>query len=252
MLRFGSSSLLHHHQPRTQLLARALSNSAIDYDKLLTRRSRARQPSAIRAMQPLVALPGMISLGGGMPNPATFPFASITAELKDGSGARIELSGAQLDAALQYSPTPGLPSLVKHLKRLQEWEHGAGANVEVCVTTGSADALSKAFDALLDADDSLLLESPTFSGSLAYLQPIGCRLVGVECDALGLRPDALEAILRGWDEVHEGRRRPRVLYTIPSGSNPTGASLDLARKRHLYEIARMHAGARTPWATPPV
>lgn len=214
--------------------------AAIDYGSYLTRRSIARKPSAIRALQPLVALPGMISLGGGMPNPSTFPFTRITAELADGSGS-IELTGPTLQAALQYSPTPGLPSLVAHLKRLQDAEHGPlRPDTEVCVTTGSADALSKAFDALVDEGDALLVESPTFSGSLAYLQPIGCKLVGVDCDGKGLRPDILGQTLEQWDEAREGAPRPRVLYTIPSGGNPTGASQDAERKREIYEIARRY------------
>jgi len=31
-----------------------------DYDKFLSNRSKARKPSAIRALQPLIALPGMV------------------------------------------------------------------------------------------------------------------------------------------------------------------------------------------------
>ena len=89
---------------------RSLSTrSIVDYDSFLTRASLARQPSPIRALQPLVNLPGMISLGGGMPNPATFPFSRITAELADGT--TLELAGSGLEQALQYSPTPGLPPL---------------------------------------------------------------------------------------------------------------------------------------------
>ena len=215
-----------------------MTTRVVEYASRLTRRSLARQPSAIRALQPLVAQPGMISLGGGMPNPATFPFTKITASLKDGS--EIELGGPRLEASLQYSPTLGLPPLVAHLQALQAAEHGAGDR-QVCVTTGSADALSKAFDALVDEGDTLLVESPTYSGSLAYLQPIGCQLVGVRCDADGLDPSDLEATLSGWDEArNEGRRRPRVLYTIPTGGNPIGASLSLARRLRLLEVARRY------------
>jgi len=205
--------------PRSAAISTAAAaevGGAIDYASYLTRRSRSRRPSAIRALQPLVAMPGMISLGGGMPNPSTFPFAKLTAELTDGTS--VELSGASLEAALQYSPTQGLPALVAHLERLQDDEHGrASEDRQLCVTTGSADALSKAFDALLVEGDALLVESPTYSGSLAYLQPLGCRLVGVPCDGAGLQPAALEAVLAGWDEASEGARRPRVLYTIPTG-----------------------------------
>jgi len=31
-----------------------------DYDRFLSKRSKARKPSAIRALQPLIALPGMV------------------------------------------------------------------------------------------------------------------------------------------------------------------------------------------------
>jgi kynurenine/2-aminoadipate aminotransferase len=67
---------------------------------------------------------------------------------------------------------------------------------------------------------------------------MGCKLVGVECDADGLNPAALDAVLRAWDEAAEGCRRPRVLYTIPTGGNPTGATMDGARRAQLYEVAR--------------
>ena len=215
-----------------------MTTRVVEYASRLTRRSLARQPSAIRALQPLVAQPGMISLGGGMPNPSTFPFTKITASLRDGS--EIVLSGTRLEASLQYSPTLGLPPLLTHLQALQEAEHRV-SDRQVCVTTGSADALSKAFDALLEEGDALLVESPTYSGSLAYLQPIGCQLVGVRCDADGLDPSHLEEILAGWDEgCNGGRRRPRVLYTIPTGGNPTGASLSLARRQRVYEVARTY------------
>ena len=35
---------------------------------------------------------------------------------------------------------------------------------------------------LLDEHSSLLIESPTYSGSLAYLKPIGCFMKGVRAD----------------------------------------------------------------------
>ena len=101
----------------------------------------------------------------------------------------------------------------------------------ITVTTGSQDALGKAFDMLLGEGDSLLCEAPTYSGSLAYLQAIpGLNLAGVGVDEDGLIPQELERILSEWDSAHglggaKGWKRPKVLYTIPTGSNPTGVSL---------------------------
>ncbi|KAL9186804.1 hypothetical protein ACHAXT_010524 [Thalassiosira profunda] len=181
----------------------------------------------------------MISLGGGMPNAATFPFEKISVQCR-GTEAKLTLEGKSLEEALQYSPTPGLPALNALLWERQVEEHNppecTGIERALTITQGSQDGLSKAFDMLLDADDALLVESPTYSGSLAYLQPKGCKLVEIECDDGGLIPEKLEATLRKWDEAVDGRR-PRALYTIPTGSNPTGASLSLERKRRIYDIA---------------
>ena len=40
--------------------------AGMDYSSYLSRQSKLREPSPIRALQPLVKIPGMISLGGGM------------------------------------------------------------------------------------------------------------------------------------------------------------------------------------------
>lgn len=212
----------------------------INYDGYLSERSKARRPSAIRALQPLLAEPGMISLGGGMPNKDTFPFKSLTCST---DGGTFELTGADLEEVLQYSGTRGLRSLLAHLQGIQQAEHGTTTPdpYEICVSTGSQDALSKAFDLFTAGgphDAPVLVEEPTYSGSLAYLQPTGTHLVGVPCDSGGLDPQALAEILRGWNASSSGSPRPRVLYTIPVGSNPTGASLTLERKKDIYSIAR--------------
>lgn len=51
-------------------------------------------------------------------------------------------------------------------------------------------------------------------------------------------PEALQKILEVWDPADE--RKPRVLYTIPNGGNPTGASMTLERKQKVYELARKY------------
>ena len=44
---------------------------------------------------------------------------------------------------------------------------------------------------LLNPEDTLLMEEPTYSGSLAFLKPHGCNLVGVQTDPGGMIPEAL-------------------------------------------------------------
>ena len=75
----------------------------MNYLKYFTERSAARKPSAIRALQKFLLIPGMITLGGGNPHPSTFPFKDMKFTLKDGS--EIEISPEDMQTCLQYSAT---------------------------------------------------------------------------------------------------------------------------------------------------
>lgn len=87
------------------------------------------------------------------------------------------------------------------------------------------------------------------------LLPKGYTLLPVRCDEHGMVPEALSELLDGvkagaareeggggWEREHPGTaaapRMPRVLYCIPTGGNPTGASLPVQRKQQIYEICR--------------
>ncbi|KAJ3049550.1 hypothetical protein HK097_009467 [Rhizophlyctis rosea] len=182
----------------------------------------------------------MISLGGGNPNPGTFPYRSMTFTLQ--TGEVIEVSEADMQKALQYSPTNGLPDFVAWLKSLQITEHKPPyENFELCVGNGSQDVLTKAcetaFEMLIAEGDYLLIESPAYVGSLAFLKPLSCQFVEVATDAEGLNPDVLENVLATWPDAST---RPKVLYTVPIGGNPTGTSTTLERKKRIYEIAKRY------------
>jgi aromatic amino acid aminotransferase I len=55
-------------------------------------------------------------------------------------------------------------------------------------------------------------------------------------DEHGLIPSALRAILDSTPPSPVTGRKPRVLYTIPSGQNPTGAIMPVERKREVYKV----------------
>jgi kynurenine/2-aminoadipate aminotransferase len=190
---------------------------------------------------PLLKIPGMISLGGGLPHPSSFPFKAMSVELS--CGTKLDVAAEELSESLQYSPTPGVGSLVTLLKTMMAREHGLSSadsgTWDLCVTGGSQDGLTKAFDMVISEGDNVLVETPTYSGALAYLQPMGCNLVGVRADTAGMVPEELAKILNGWDEAVSGAK-PKVMYTIPIGSNPSGGSLDIERKRAIYELACEH------------
>jgi kynurenine/2-aminoadipate aminotransferase len=208
----------------------------MNYTKFLSQRALRRKPSPIRELQPLLSIPGMISLGGGNPTPKFFPISSMSFTLK--SGENISLHADQIEKMQQYSPSYGLPDFVKKLKSIQTKEHRLSnrSDWEICVTNGSQDGLYKSFDLLLDQDDYLLVESPTYSGALASLHPIGVNLVEVKSDGDGIDTQQLEKILKSWTFP----KKPKAVYVIPTGQNPSGSTLSLERRKHLCNLASQH------------
>ncbi|KAK0133072.1 Kynurenine/alpha-aminoadipate aminotransferase, mitochondrial [Merluccius polli] len=227
----------------------------MNYSRFLTAVSAARKPSPIRMLSKFEtelqqrSPPSLISLAGGAPNPNTFPFRSAAITMNDGS--TVSFDEPLMKRALQYSASNGIPELVTWLKSLQQSLHNPPSaayspergQLDLCVTTGSQEGLSKVFEMLVNPGDNVLLDAPTYSGTLAALQPLGCNLINVPSDQHGMVPAALKEVLSRWDpsEVHQpSSTAPRVLYTIPNGGNPTGASMTTQRKQEVYELARLY------------
>ena len=70
--------------------------------------------------------------------------------------------------------------------------------------------------------------------------PLGARLHGVKSDNDGMLPSDLERVLTSWEQLRPGCRRPKLIYAVTSGGNPTGVTWSLARKRAVYDLARSH------------
>ncbi|XP_073433441.1 kynurenine/alpha-aminoadipate aminotransferase, mitochondrial isoform X3 [Dendrobates tinctorius] len=142
-----------------------------------------------------------------------------------------------------------VPELVSWLKELQKKLHNPPTlsyspdqgQMAMCVTTGSQEGLSKVFEMLVNPGDNVLIDTPTYSGTLAAVKPLGCNLIGVPTDQHGIIPQALKDILSRWrpqDVIIPEKKSPKILYTIPNGGNPTGASLTRDRKIEVYKIAQ--------------
>ncbi|KAM9836498.1 kynurenine/alpha-aminoadipate aminotransferase, mitochondrial isoform 2-T2 [Aulostomus maculatus] len=223
----------------------------MNYARYLTAVSAARRPSPIRILTELQqrSPPSLISLAGGAPNPNTFPFHSASIKVKNGQ--TVTFDEAVMKRALQYSGSSGIPELLSWMKNLQKSLHNPPSfsyraedgQMDMCVTTGSQEGLCKLFEMLVNPGDNVLLDVPTYPGTLAALQPLGCNLINVPSDQHGMIPAGLKEVLSQWDpsEIHKpGSGAPKILYTIPNGGNPTGASMTEQRKREVYELARQY------------
>lgn len=184
--------------------------------------------SPIRELFPYLGRPGMISFAGGYPSPALF----------DAQGLAHAAGQALADpaAVLQYGATEGSPALRQELLRLSR-ERGIPCKPqELLVTSGSQQAFDLLVRVLVQPGDAVLVETPAYPAALQALRLAGADIHAVPMDQQGLRTDVLEETLRAWPAGN----RPKLLYTVPTFSNPRGSLLAPARRRHLLALAREH------------
>jgi DNA-binding transcriptional MocR family regulator len=180
-------------------------------------------PSPIRVLAKYISDPEIFSFAAGVPNPATFPAAALSA-------AAQRVLAERPDRALQYEVTRGYLPLRERIAA-RSFARGIRATAEeTIVTTGSQQALDLAARAFLDPGDVVLVELPTYVGALVTFAARRAVPVGIRRTAEGIDLAHLEATvtrLRG-----EGRRAS-VLYAIPSFQNPSGLTMGRAAREAL-------------------
>ncbi len=182
--------------------------------------------SAIRDIFKLLGVPGMISFAGG--NPAE---SALEDELI--SELALEVLAAHGKALLQYGATEGWkPYRAEAAKFLRE-EVGLDIDEgDLLPTTGSTQAIDLLLKALIDEGDTILVEGPSFLGTLQAMKLYGANLVPVPMDEGGIRLDALEDAIR--------RHRPKLLYVVPNFQNPTGCTMALDRRAKIAALAEQY------------
>lgn len=232
------------------------------WDNHLSHESRVREPCTLKQAARHMKKPGLISLGGGLPSSEVFPFAELEFKVpvapnfseKDTieRGQKVTIGkydvrdrGGTYDLSigLNYGQATGSPQMMRYLTEHTEIVYKPPyADWQVCQTIGSTGALEEALRMFLDKDrgDSILTEDFSFSTALETITPLGVKAFGVPIDDQGLIPEAMDDLLTNWDATARGARKPHVLYTVPSGQNPTGATQGTERRKALYRIAQKH------------
>jgi aromatic amino acid aminotransferase I len=114
------------------------------------------------------------------------------------------------------------------------------ADWQCSLTVGSTSALDQAYRMFCERGDYVLGEEYTFASAVETALPLGLKFVGIKMDDQGLIPESMDEILTNWDVKARGAKKPYLLYTVPSGQNPTGATQGVARRRAIYKVAQKH------------
>jgi 2-aminoadipate transaminase len=181
------------------------------------------ETSAIRELFKLLGKPGIISFAGGFPDSAMFDVDGIR---EASSRALTEEPGA----ALQYGATEGYNPLREQLAAFMATKGVKGLTPEgLIVTTGSQQALDLAAKTLINPNDVVLVEGPTFLATIQCFRLYGPQVKGVPIDAHGVKVDQLEDMMV--------KHKPKLVYLIPTFGNPSGAMMSLERRLKVLELA---------------
>ncbi|EPQ59207.1 PLP-dependent transferase [Gloeophyllum trabeum ATCC 11539] len=246
--------------------------NAVDLSRHLSDMAKARQTSPLKGLAKYMGRPNMIALAGGMPNPGYFPFSTISADVLVpdsfpvssssqssslswlwkifGAGSKEKTTSVSipkyvknprddvnLATALQYGTATGLVPLQKFLHEfVSKVYQPAYADFETLVQTGNTDGWNRAALTLCNPGEVFLTEEWTYPSALSSVAPLGITAHPVPMDKEGMRSDSLRQILEEWDEAATGKKRPHVMYTVPVGQNPSGATMGYRRKKEIYDI----------------
>jgi aromatic amino acid aminotransferase I len=227
----------------------------------LTQESKSRGNNSLKQAAKFLAKPGIISLGGGLPSAEYFPFESLsltvpsvgkfseeeTAEsgvtLKSGKYDLSEdKSIIDISTVFNYGQGTGAAQLLRWITEHTELVHQPPyADWSCNMSIGSTSALDMALRMFCTRGDYMISEEYTFASAVETAAPLGIKVVGVKMDSQGLIPEELDAMLREWNPAERnGARKPFVLYTVPTGQNPTGATQDAQRRRQIYRVCQKH------------
>jgi 2-aminoadipate transaminase len=104
----------------------------------------------------------------------------------------------------------------------------------VILTAGATPAIALVANGLLDAGDGVIVEEVGFESAPEYFSSAGAHVARAPVDAEGLVVEALGDII---SQLRSAGRRLKLVYTIATFHTPTAASMSLARRRKLLQLA---------------
>lgn len=166
-----------------------------------------------------------VNFAGGIGDPNLFPIKEFGRCMQ----RIIKRDGVM---SLSYSEPSGyypLRQVICHILASQ----GQNINPEnVLITTGSQQAINLTAQLLLKPGDTVITESPTYSGAFSLFRALQLQPINIEMDNNGMVVENLEELLR--------KHQPKLIYTIPNFHNPTGVCLSGQRRRLLVELATQY------------
>ncbi len=189
----------------------------------LSDRIKDLKGNAIREIFKLLQQPDFISFAGGFPTKELLPteiVKEITTDI---------MNGKEAADVLQYGGTEGYMPFRKtacdYVKR-----YGIdGIDIDnVLIVSGGQQTIDLMCKAFVNKGDTVLVEDPTYLASLHILKTYEANAVGVKSGEDGLDLTDLEEKIKKY--------APKMLYVVPTFSNPTGRTYSVEKRKAIAEI----------------
>ena len=179
--------------------------------------------SATREILKLLTRPEIISFAGGFPATQTLP-------QKDVQQIAYELlSRDNATKVLQYGKTEGFPELTEQLIDYVRSVNIEGMGPEnVQVISGGQQGIDLMTKVFVNPGDCVLVENPTYLTAIQIFDSYQAKIIGVDADDNGLILEDLEAKIKKY--------KPKMLYCVPTFSNPTGKTYTVENRKKIAEI----------------
>lgn len=206
----------------------------MNLEKKFSQVARTAKASIIRELLKVASDPEMISFGGGVPDPETFPREEL-------GEIAAKIVKEEYKITLQYGPTEGDNELKNaYINLLKKHEGIEGVFPEnMLITVGSQQALQLVGLALLDEDSYCAVGKPVYLGAVSAFRQMFPKFLEIPLEDDGMNVDILEEKLNELVN-NEEIDKFKFVYVVPTFQNPAGVTMSLEKRKRLINLAHKY------------
>ena len=194
-------------------------------DERISDKVKNVQSSAIRELLKHSKMEGVISLGGGIPNPDLFDREGLQMAMD-------KVLSVSWKDAFQYGLSEGSPDLREAICQLLEQRLITCNPDEVVITSGSQQSLDMLARVLINPGDVIVVERPTYLAALQVFHLAEAQLASVGTDGEDMKVDELEDLVK--------TTTIKAVYIVPTFGNPGGVTLSDERRKKLVALSKRY------------
>ncbi|MPQ43021.1 PLP-dependent aminotransferase family protein [Clostridium tarantellae] len=129
--------------------------------------------------------------------------------------------------ALTYNDSLGYKSLRESINN--NFWNGKNCLDNMLIISGAQQGIDIVAKALININEAVIVEKPTYSGALTVLKLRGANVLQVPIENDGVNIEYLEKLIKKY--------KVKCFYTMSYFQNPTGVSCSLKKKKKIIELA---------------